>query len=142
MARKSLIKIKQKPKKPVKKKSIRHSISIYAFCDSLSSLIDRVKEINPDQDLDEVYFEYAHGYEDDIDLYICFTAPELEKYYNERLESYNKRLDKYNKWYEKNKVLIEKELKLRDAEAMEKVKYEEKLEKELSKIQGKLEKIK
>ncbi len=149
--RKALIKIKSKPVQPV-----RGVENQYYYLDNnqcnLEDITDWAKTFGVK--LSDVKYEHNYDiYDDHGTPYFVLKAPEDQQKYNDRVNKYNKDIAKYNQWYNANKVLIEKELKLREADelaskkrAVEKAKRDAEkkkasLQKQLVHIQAELKKF-
>jgi len=118
--RKSLIKIKKKPTKPVRRKRIE--IDLGSICgDSLETVIDMAKGYDIGNCTIESYFSGGSsffGYEVDCDsTCLVYEGEEPIFKYKERLADYDKKKAEYDSWLAKNKKLIVKEMKQRASEA-------------------------
>ncbi len=108
------IRIKGKPKKPVKKTNVREKY----YGDSLGEAVLYFEERG--FDLDDV--EVAHGYygeccDDSPETYFEGKRNETSKEWNARLVAYDKKLAEYKQWCVANKDEIEIELAKRATKA-------------------------
>lgn len=114
--RKSLIKIKAKPVQPVRGLENQYYYLDHNQC-SLEDVVDWAKSFGVK--LSSVKYERNYDMYDDCGSpYFVLEAPEDQQKYNDRVNKYNKDIAKYNQWYNANKILIEKELKLREADEL------------------------
>ena len=101
------MRIKSKPKKPVRKKNIREYYEIYDG----NTLSDIILKIDSNIDLSDVRFSVSYDrWDEEADVAIHLIRDETDEEFEKRMQSYNKRLASYNEWYDKNKDQIEEEL--------------------------------
>lgn len=136
--RKTLIKMRSKPKKPVKQIQ-DNEINLYDG----RSLQEILETIDKGVDLSQVIVDSRYDYDEHEELFFKYQTPEHDEDFQVRMDKYNQDLKNYNKWCQKNKDLIKEELRLRKEEEENKVKKNREvrrrhLEKELGKINKEL----
>jgi len=134
--RKALIRLRGKPKKPVRIKNYTYRFTVWDGY-SAKDVVDWAEAFNVP--LDQVLFE--KDYYDDEHAFI-FCGEEPEGIFDKRVEEYAKKLKSYNEWYAKNKYVIEEEKALRKVEkADKKEKKKAKLQAEIAKLEKEMSKL-
>jgi predicted transposase YbfD/YdcC len=128
------MKLKSKPKKPVRKGVSSSKCIMY---DIHGDLIDTVKFLADliDEDAISQKVEVSHYY-DDVSIELTTVKPESDEVFNKRMDNYKARKKVYDAWYAENKDEIEAEIKMRE----DKKEYTK--QKEIRKLQEKLDKLK
>lgn len=151
MARKALIRLRSKPRKP-QRRTIEYTTDIYDGQTLAEAMRDLGCE-DPSQILITKDYSYYNGHDDySYDVTLRHSREQTDEEYEEELAAYHQRLEKYNQWYEENREVIEEELERRKQElaksSVAAIQRQEKLmqkrkahlEKELARLEKKLQK--
>ena len=105
------MKIKNKPKEPVRWKNKQHKKEIFDG-ESLKFLVDFLANIGID--IENAKIGEASGYWDGYYMtYLYWKSDEPEEEFAARMKTYETKLCSYNEWLEANNAEIEKELEER-----------------------------
>lgn len=129
-----LIRLRNKPKKPVKAASVAETFRIDEG-DTIYSILAQL----PDADLNKAYIDVDYDYEPYGNdrwaiISVVFNREESDEEFAERLDIYERGMSLYNAWYEENKDLIERELERR------RIEKEKATQKEIEKVAAQKEK--
>jgi predicted RNase H-like nuclease (RuvC/YqgF family) len=108
------MKLKQKPRKPIRKTNYREYIdTLYYDGTTVADLLRKAKEsvgypVEPEDILIERDYEYISYY---------FVGDEPLESFDARMKKYEKRLAEYKAWYQINKTEADAELEARKARA-------------------------
>jgi hypothetical protein len=109
---KALIRLRPKPKKPIRKKK-RGSFIELTTGDSIEDILDRLPDQVAYADI-KLDIEYRYDYDGSYGAAsFCWVADEPLKEYEKRLEEYKKKIKAWNTWYNANEDLIVLEEKRR-----------------------------
>lgn len=127
------MKIKSRPKKPVRKDSVEKNMWLDAGYDqTVADLLDRIPPGVAYENVTLCFYEAGE---------INWSSPETDEEFAIRMKAYETKLANYEKWLTENKDAIEKELVQREEEKKEKqAKKVEELKRKLKDAEEELEK--
>lgn len=131
------LRLRGKPKKPIRKKAIPFEVGIYCG----QSVEELLADLPKDMDLSVAEIDYTYGYgRHDVEMVVKYTRIETNEEFAARMSTYKKRLATYEKWYAENKEAIEEETLRRKKEKA--WKEEKRLSRQKQKAIAELRKVK
>jgi len=109
------MRLRNKPTEPKQIKNKRFEFEIDLWCDpNIAYILDILEEheIEPEN----AHINIDRYYDDELEVYLVFSADETDGAFEERLRAYKKNIADYNKWYSDNKIAIEEEMAIRKRE--------------------------